>query len=904
MIGTNLAHYRITGELGAGGMGEVWRAEDTKLGREVALKVLPEEFAKDPERMARFEREAKVLASLNHPNIATLYGLESVESGTETETGTETGTETVFLAMELVKGEDLSERIKRGPIPVDEATPIALQIAEALEAAHEQGIVHRDLKPANIKITEDGTVKVLDFGLAKTWESDAGDTSLSLSPTVTHATAAGVILGTAAYMSPEQARGKSADRRADIWAFGVVLWEMLTGHKLFEGETVSDVLASVLKETPNLDGLPKDSPMAIRRLVARCLEKEPKQRLQWIGDARLELEATDEPPLELRSSRNIRLWNGWAIAAVGIAAGAVAVLWSVLQPSGQPGEPIHLEIANAGFTSYSDSAVSPDGRHVAFFSTDADGVYLLKVRGIDSFEARTIPGSEGGENPFFSPDGKWLAYFNPEGRSIEKAPLSGGAVQRLPGVQVAGYYNSADWHPDGFLIFSGAVVDGDQWQGLVIVPDTGGEPQILTTPEDLERRHYLPEAVPDSPWVLFTYQTDAGHFIAAVSLESGNQKVLLEGATTPRYLAPGNLLFYRPDLDDVAIVAFDAQSASLQGEPKSVLSPVGGITRGTGQFAVSDTGTLIYNPPSASDTSFFVGNVVLVDRTGAVEEIDDEPSAWSQPRFSADGKRILLRRIMTPNCELWIRDLERGTTTRITFEHDTHDPLWDASGDGILYAGDQGARRSVFRVSADGSDAPTLMIDADVSIQPASWSADGQRLGLGASNRQSGDDVWVLDLDKGPDPVPFLDSRFGERHPSFSPDGRWIAYTSDESGHWEVFVRPYPGPGGRTQVSTDGGAEPLWSSDGSELFYRADGELVAVQISESEGRIRVGSPTALFDDPFERATGANPDQRHYDVSSDGTRFAMIRPDPTSNDQRPLRIVVGWLEAALENLENE
>ena len=923
MIGATLAHYRVTAALGAGGMGEVWRAEDMKLGREVALKVLPEEFAQDPERMARFEREAKVLASLNHPNIATLYGLESVESGTGMGTGNGMGAgensklktknsklpaeagAVTFLAMELVEGEDLSERIKRGPIPIDEAIPIALQIAEALEAAHEQGIVHRDLKPANIKLTEDDVIKVLDFGLAKAWETQTGDSGLSLSPTLTkHATVEGVILGTAAYMSPDQARGKKVDRRADIWAFGVVLWEMLTGRKLFEGETVSDVLAAVLRAEPDIAALPRDAPSPVRRVVEKCLVHDPNRRLQWIGDARVELEVTDDQTPTEPPPSTPRSWIGWALAAVGIVIASVAVGWNLFQLEERASDYFHLEIADAGFTTFSNSAVSPDGRRVACYSADPDGIYFLKIRSIDSFELQTIPGAEGGENPFFSPDSEWVAYFNPDKRTVDKASLAGGSAQRLPGVQVTGYFNSGAWHPDGYLILSGAIVDGNQWQGLVTVPDSGGEPQILTTPKDPERRHYLPEIVPNSPWALFTYQTEEGHFVAAVSLDTGEQKLLLEEATTPQYLASGHLLAYRPSLNDVVMAPFDAASASLLGKPVSVLSPVGGITRGTGQYSVADNGTLIYNQPSANGASFFMGNLVLVDRSGGIVELDDNPSSWGQPRFSADGKRILLRRVQTPNCELWTRDLERGTTTRITFEHDTHDPLWNATGDEVIYAGDQGARRSVFRAPADGSGSPVLMIDAEVSVQPASWTADGRRLALGAVNQQGGDDVWVLDLDAGPEPVPFLDSRFGERHPDFSPDGRWLAYTSDESGHWEVFVRPYPGPGGRTQISTDGGSEPLWSPDGSELFYRANGELMVVGFSESDGQTRVTSPSALFEDSYERATGANPDQRQYDVSPDGTHFAMIRADPLSSDRRPLRIVIGWFQAARGALEDE
>ncbi len=712
--------------------------------------------------------------------------------------------------MELVEGEDLSERIARGAIPIDEATAIATQIAEALEAAHEQGIVHRDLKPANIKLRPDGTVKVLDFGLAKAWETDQDDSSFSMSPTMTaHATAAGVILGTAAYMSPEQARGKKVDRRADIWSFGVVLWEMLTGHKLFEGDTVTDVLAAVLTREVDLDVLPPAASPSLRRLLARCLERQPRDRLQWIGDARLELQDVNDPPPHERDAPPSRSWIGWAVAVVAIVIGCSAIAWSVLQPKGRSSEPIHLELADAGFTSSSNSSIAPNGQMVAYCTNDSDAILVLETRRLDSFEPGPISGVEGAENPFFSPDGKWLAFFAPNERAVGKASIEDGTVQNLPGVQVSGYFNSGTWHPDGFLILSGAVIEGNQWQGLVTVPDSGGEPQILTSPSGLERRHYLPEAVDGSPWVLFTISTLDGQSVAAVSLETGEQKVMLEGASTPRFLESGHLLVFRPAFDDLAIAPFDPDSATLLGGPESVLSPVGETNRGTGQYVLADNGTLIYDPPSTGGSEFFLADVVLVDRAGGIEELDAEKASWSQPRFSPDGDQLLLRRIETPNCDLWTRDLERGTTTRITFEHDTHNRLWDSSGGNVMYAGDQGARRSVFRVASDGSSAPVVMIDADVSMYPASWSADGRRLVLGVVNQHSGDDVWVLDLDRESDPFPFLDSRFGERYPVFSPDGRWIAYSSDESGHWEVFVRPYPGPGGRVQVSTDGGTEPL-----------------------------------------------------------------------------------------------
>jgi serine/threonine-protein kinase len=889
-------------------MGEVWRAEDTKLGREVALKVLPEEFAKDPERMARFEREAKVLASLNHPNIATLYGLETVDSGSGSDSSPEprAPSPVTFLAMELVEGEDLSERIARGPVPVEEAIPIALQIAEALEAAHEQGIVHRDLKPANIKLTEDGVVKVLDFGLAKAWESDQGDSRLSLSPTLTaHGTAAGVVLGTAAYMSPEQARGKRVDRRADIWSFGVVLWEMLTGRKLFEGETVTDVLAAVLTREIDLGTLPLHTPVSIRRLLRRCLERGPRKRLQWIGDARLELETSAEEPAAVSLHTAKTAWLGWVVGAVASCVAIGLLGWTLFQ-SGKPTQPpLHVDIDAAGFNSFSASAISPDGRHVAYFARDDDGVHRLELRGVDGFEIRSIPGTEGGENPIFSPDGKWVAVFDPQRRTIEKVSVGGGSVQRIPGFSIAGYYNSGTWHPDGFLILSGVIIDGDQWRGLVTVSDVGGTPEILTTPQRSENRHYQPEIVDGTAWVLYSYAAEGDkRYVAAVSRDTGEQKVVLEDATTAIYLRSGHLLAFRPAQNDMVIAEFDAETASVIGEPRPVLAQVGGATRDSGQFALSDNGTLIYNTPLGRNVNFRMGEVVLVDRDGRISDFDEEPQSWSNPRFSPDGKSILLRRIQNPRCELWIRDLQRGTTTRITFEHDTHDPLWHPNGREVMYAQDMGDHRSVYRSPSDGSGSPTLMVDHEASLHPASWSADGRRLALAGSDLENGGDLWVLDDQIAPDPTEFLATRFGERHPSFSPNGRWIAYASDESGRFEVFVRPYPSAEGRTQISTDGGFEPLWSPDGAEIYYRTGSKLMAVEVSEPDGWIRAGYPRELFDDVFEVSSPATPDQINYDISPDGSLFAMVRPDPEAGDARPLRMVVGWVDAMLKELDEK
>ncbi len=587
MIGATLAHYRVTAALGAGGMGEVWLAEDEKLGRQVALKVLPEGFAQDPERMARFEREAKVLASLNHPNIATLYGLESAISS---------GTETVFLAMELVEGEDLSERIKRGTIPVDEAIPIALQIAEALEAAHEAGIVHRDLKPANIKLTEDGVVKVLDFGLAKAWETESGDSSLSLSPTLTrHATVEGVILGTAAYMSPEQARGKKVNRRADIWSFGVVLWEMLTGRKLFEGETVSDVLASVLKETPDLEALPDDTPPALRRLLARCLDKEPKNRLQWIGDARLDLvESLDSPP-ELSGppdtsvvSRTRGLeWLGWLAAAV--ALGVAAVLW--LLPTVAPKPPLTrftLGLGGDHTLSFIDQpilALSPDGRTLAMTATDAQAAHdTIILRHLDENEVIQLENTVGAREMFFSPDGSSIGFFA-DGK-LKRASVHGGSAVTITD---APNPRGGVWLPDGTIVFS-----PDYASGLWRVSDTGGVAEIVLDidAERGERTFRFPHASPDGDLLLFTVGsiTSPNNYddatIDAYSLQSGKRRTIIERANMARFVSADRLIFARAG--DLFAIGFDSERLETVGDAVPVIEDVGGDpSSGAGYFTSS-----------------------------------------------------------------------------------------------------------------------------------------------------------------------------------------------------------------------------------------------------------------------------------------------------------------------------
>ena len=761
--GSKVGVYTVIGALGAGGMGEVWRARDTELEREVALKLLPPDFAADPERHSRFEREARVLASLNHPNIATLYGLEHLDGKH-------------VLVMELVAGEGLDELISRGPVPIEDAIPIALQIAHALEMAHDAGIVHRDLKPANVRIRPDGTVKVLDFGLAKAWEAQTGDSSPSNSPTMTrHATAAGVILGTAAYMSPEQARGKRVDRRADIWSLGVVLWEMLTGSKLFEGETISDVMAAVLTHAPDLDALPPGTPRGVAQVIRRCLERDPSRRLQCAGDARLGLMADDADASTLAAAPSSRVDRlGWAVGAFGILVAVALLGWSWLRPMPRPQGALHVDISDASFKEFTNAAISPDGRWLAYVL--GGDLAPLQLRPLDSFEVRTVPDTLDVENPFFSPDGRWVAYFDPVGDGIGKVSLTGGNPMRLPGVKIATSFNTGAWHPDGILIISGAMVDGRAWSGLATVSETGGDTTGLTTPGPDDIYHHEPCLVPGSDWVLYTIETADDWQVGAVSLKTRETKVVVSGAATPQVLESGHLLVFRYEQQDVVMYRFDLERATVEGDPTVVLQGVGNGPREGARYAVSKNGTLIYTP--LEDSSMLAGGraVVWVDREGAVTQIVEERSSWAQPRISPDGRRLLLRKVMTPNCSLWIHDLTRQTLTRITFDEDTHDPLWHPTGDAVIYAGGAEPERNLRSVSADGTGEPQPAVEVEASLRPASWTRDGRLLALGVPG--GGPQRRYLGARRrGRGPAATLSRKPLRRtYAAFSPDGRWLAY--------------------------------------------------------------------------------------------------------------------------------
>ncbi len=857
--GTKLGPYEIVSPLGAGGMGEVYRAKDSKLGREVALKVISEQFANDAERMARFEREAKVLASLNHPNIAHIYGLE--DSG---------GVRA--LVMELVEGQTLAERIARGPIPLEETLSIAKQIAEALEYAHERGIVHRDLKPANVKITPDGAVKVLDFGLAKAIEETSDALEIGNSPTLSMgATRAGVILGTAAYMSPEQAKGKSADRRADIWSFGVVLYEMLSGKQMYGGETAPETLAHVITKEPSWENLPATTPTPIRNLLERCLTKDPKARLQAIGEARIIIErylanpAGSTSSIERISSEQpvSRRVLPWSIAALAVVI-AVIVAWAPWRQSSDGSRAMRLAFAvppNLAFNdAQSDSAViSPDGQKIAFTATSQDGKWQLWVRSLDSPDARLLPGSDDPLEPFWSPDSKSIA-FGSQGK-LKRVDLVGGSAQVLCD---AARMTGGAWSTKGVILFG-----SDYGSVLYQVPATGGEPKPVTVSNAGGRGdfgHTAPSFLPDANHFLFRISVNSnpqGVWIG--SLDSPEAKQVLTDNTSAVYASPGYLIFVRNSA--LMAQAYDAGSLQLKSEAIPIIPQAITDARGPGRYSVSDNGILVWqsNWKREYQLLWFDREGKQVGSVGPVMEV----TSGQEPHLSPDGKRLVIKR----DSNIWVIDLARDTGIRLSTVF-SQLPLWTPDGSQIIFQSstDEVGKRGIVRRAANGVGEVELLLNG-VNF-PHEISPDGRFILFTRRGVKTRLDIWALPLFGDRKEFPLMNSAFDEREPQISPDGRWLAYCSDESGSYEIYARPFSAEGkvgdDKRRVSTNGGSEEKWSANGKELFYIAgDGELMSVPVKTSGAGIEFGAPKALFKT---RLFGQQSILHEFDVTPDGQRF--------------------------------
>ena len=897
MIGTTLTHYRITAALGAGGMGEVWRARDEKLGREVALKVLPAEFAKNPERMARFEREAKVLASLNHPNIAHLYGLESADvSPNEGPENSEFGirnselsaasSEVTFLIMELVEGEDLSKRIQRGPVPVDEAIPIARQIAEALEAAHEAGIVHRDLKPANIKITEDGTVKVLDFGLAKAWESNTSDSSISLSPTVTrHATVDGVIMGTAAYMSPEQARGKKVDRRADIWAFGVVLWEMLTGRKLFEGETVSDIIADVLRTEIDLEALPGDASAAIQRLIGRCLVRDPKMRLRDIGDARLELSESHEiETVQISGERSIRAVPRWiwgvSLTAIGVALVAGAASFHLARSSTP--EPIRRFDVSADDVHVGQSrlpSISPDGSKALWSAYDS-----LWVRDFSEFEAVKLPDTEGAQYPFWSPDGRFVGFVRND--RVWRVDVNHGSTVSIGSIPPGSMTGSGAgvWGSDGRILIAGS-----HQAGLFSLSELGGEASILVPlNEEAEADFHHVAYLPESRGLIVSVHGQANTGFTLQVITETERKVLFGGAGlvvgSPVYSPTGHLLFERWDTTP-GIWALPFSLARLEVDGPPFLAVPDARTP-----ALARDGTLLYLREGLWDTR----KVGWVGPSGEVEWVLDETGPYGGVSLSPDASKVLFHVQQAGGPALWVHDLERDITTKLTHsEGISGAPKWMPDGRRIVFTSDRAGKGwDLFLMAADGSGEPVLVYDSDAYSWPTAVTSDGRFVIFDKISRANQQDILMLDLESRTVDV-VAGSRFWEGNGAVSPDDRWLAYESDETGRKEVYLRPLASDAGRVLVSDGGGELPVWSKQGDRLFFRQDDRIMVVEVDLNGPDAALGrQETFVAGVAAGRSTTAAADA--FDVSDDGSRLLMSLRDPDVNSGAHLGAVFGFL----------
>jgi Tol biopolymer transport system component len=854
-IGQQLGSLEITALLGKGGMGEVYRARDKKLKRDVAVKILPDEFARDADRVGRFQREAEVLASLNHPNIASIYDLEEAQGAR-------------FLVLELVEGETLADRIARGPIPVKEALTIGKDICEALEAAHEKGVAHRDLKPANIKLTASGQVKVLDFGLAKVLEHPSGNTVLSNSPTLRE-TSAGVIFGTAAYMSPEQAKGVAADARSDVFSFGCVLYEMLTGRPAFVGDTVSEILASVLLRDPQLDRLPSDLNPRIPELLRRCLDKNPKRRWQAVGDLKTELETVAADVYRKvngsgRTAMRLRERTVW-IAVVLLLTGLAAVLGNLAFRSSPAAPEMRVEIATPPATSSTSFAISPDGRNIVYEAAP-EGRSTLWLRALDSTTPRALPGTEYPTFPFWSPDGKSIGFFA-DGK-LKRIDIAGGGVRTLAN---CGACVGGTWNRDGMILFR---VGGSN--AIFKVPASGGEAVLA-----LKANASFPQFLPDGQHFLYSLGGGAERRGAYVGqLDGTGTSRIIDTDPTPAVYAPPQLLFIRQGT--LFAQAFDIQRLALAGEAIPIADRVSVVS-------ASAAGPIAYRIGSTNTQTQFV----WFDGSGKENERIGGRDNTSNPSLSPDGRYVAVQRSVNGNTDIWLLELARGVLSRFTFDPASEQrPLWSPDGARLVFNSDRKGVYDLYLKSATGTGTEELLLATPQPKTPLDWSRDGRFILYRVNDPKTGYDIWALPIEGDRKPIPLLHTNFDEREAQFSPDGKWIAYQSNESGRFEIYVQPFPGLGRKWQISTDGGAQVRWRGDGKELFYIGlDDRLMAfpIRLSSDGQSVESGTPVPLF---VTHIGGALPgtNRQQYMVSPNGQRFLM-QVLTTEADTSPITLIL-------------
>ena len=864
MVGRRLSHYDINEHLGSGGMGDVYRARDTKLGRSVALKFLREDVAADPGRAARFRREAKALAALNHPNIAAIHGQEEADGRT-------------FLVMEFVPGRSLDEHIEGRPLPLAEALAIAQQIIEAIEAAHDRGIVHRDLKPANVRITPDGGVKVLDFGLAK---AAAGDTEASHAEdvndlrtvTLPHS-GAGVIVGTPAYMSPEQAKGRPVDGRTDIFAFGCVLFEMLTGRRAFAGDSAADVVSRVLQREPDWTLLPTDLPPAINRLLRLCLEKDPRHRRQSAGDVRVDLEHATSEPAAAASVRSWQRSRMTAIAAMLVALTALAV-WAILRDHESAAPEMRTQIVTPHTVDPMHFAVSPDGAHLVFVATGDDGVDRLHLRAMNVVETQPLPGTDGARYPFWSPDGRSIGYF--ASRKLYRVDIAGGPPRALaPAANPSG----GAWGGDGTILFAPTTVSP-----LFRIPEAGGKPVAATVLHaPTQSNHRLPSFLPDGRRFLFHAVAtpsgssggpdESGIFLG--SLDGGTPKRLTAADSTAQFFPPDRIMFVQQG--KLVARQIDLARGELSGDPVTVAEPVRWVS-------ISASGLVAYRSGTAAPR-----RGVWFNHDGTVLSVGDDMNA---PVLSHDERFIAYDRTVGSNRDVWIMDLIRGGSTPLT-RHPTVDghPVWSHDDSEIAFESQRQGTFDIWKKPASGGGVEEIVFATPANEWPLDWSRDGRFLLVQRTDENyAASDLLAIPMTGGSrTPIVVADTEFEERLGSFSPDGKWVTYESDESGRSEVVITAFPRRAGITRVSTDGGVSPRWSSDGSEIYFVAPGgSMMAARVSQNGSTLAVGRPTTLFGTHIAGQIFTF----QYAVSRDG-RFLVANRQVEQASAPPITLLQHW-----------